>query len=199
MAEETSTRLLARWRAGDQEAATELFHRYSMRLVALVRGRLTAKVSPRLDAEDVVQSVYRSFFAASRAGRYELQRGGDLWQLLVTIALHKMQNQVRRNRRAKRSIDREHGFGTEDSFLSLGTAAAASYPAPEEAMALVEELELLLSRLKPIERRVVEMRLQGGKLEEIAAATQRSERTVCRILDGVKGYLREASPGRTQA
>jgi len=33
-------------------------------------------------------------------GRCEVQRGGDLWQLLVTITLHKLHDQVKRHRRA---------------------------------------------------------------------------------------------------
>src|SRR5262245_49776131 len=101
--DERSGDLLARWRTGDQQAAVELFRRYVDRLIALVRSRLSAKFSRRLDAEDVVQSVYRTFFAEARDCRFDLQHGGDLWRLLVTIALHKLQHQVRRNLRGKRT------------------------------------------------------------------------------------------------
>jgi RNA polymerase sigma-70 factor, ECF subfamily len=58
--------LLARWRSGDQQAAAELFRCYAGRLAALARSHLSRKIGQRLDAEDVVQSVYRSFFADAR-------------------------------------------------------------------------------------------------------------------------------------
>src|ERR1700679_4129725 len=66
MADEWSGDLLARWRAGDQQAATEMFHRYANRLILLARSRLSPRLSHRVDPEDVVQSAYRSFFADTR-------------------------------------------------------------------------------------------------------------------------------------
>ena len=50
-----------------------------------------------------------------------------------------------------------------------------------------ETREQLLRGLGPISRRMVELRLQGFGLEEIAAEVRRSERTVRRVLDEVKG------------
>ena len=35
-----------------------------------------------------MQSAYRSFFVGVREGRYALERGGDLWRLLVALTLH---------------------------------------------------------------------------------------------------------------
>src|SRR5262245_5216743 len=64
--------LLARWRNGDQQAAAVLFHRYADRLVALAKSRLSARLASRVDPEDVVQSVYRSFFVDARVGRYDV-------------------------------------------------------------------------------------------------------------------------------
>ena len=69
-----SSNLVARWRAGDQQAATELFSRYANRLIALARKRLSDKLAGHIDPEDVVQSVYRSFFADAREGRYAKSR-----------------------------------------------------------------------------------------------------------------------------
>ena len=54
MAEDSVPDLLVRWRAGDQQAAAELFRRYTHRLVALARSRLPACLTPRVDPEDVV-------------------------------------------------------------------------------------------------------------------------------------------------
>jgi RNA polymerase sigma factor (sigma-70 family) len=60
-----------------------------------------------------------------------------------------------------------------------------------EAVALAEELEQFMSRLGPADRRVLELRLQGYTVEEIAAQTQRGERTVRRVLKEHKQRLEQ--------
>lgn len=187
--------LLARWQAGDQQAAEELFHRYADRLIALARGRLSAKLAGRVDPEDVVQSAYRSFFADAQAARYRIERGGDLWRLLVSITLHKLQDQVDRHTADKRSIDAECRFGSEDSLIGIRPHLLSRDPSPIEAATLADELEQVMRRLQPAERRMLELRLQGYNLEEIAAAMDCSERTVIRTLNRVKQQLHEARFG----
>jgi RNA polymerase sigma-70 factor (ECF subfamily) len=189
MGDDSPAALVARWRAGDQQAAEELFRRYANRLVALARSRLSARLAKRVDPEDVVQSVYRSFFADTREGRYDLERGGDLWQLLVTITLHKLNDQVKRNARAKRAVGREEHFGSEDSLVGLQAHLAAQQPSPVEAVALTELVEQIMHRLDPVQRRVLELRLQGFNLAEIAAQQECSQRTVIRVLEKIKAQL----------
>src|SRR5262249_2867338 len=116
MADNPAGDLLARWRDGDQSAAHDLFQRYASRLNGLARSRLSSRLASRVDAEDIVQSVYRSFFARACEGQYELARGGDIWRLLVAITLHKLSDEVRRNTAGKRAVDHEQGFGGEDSL-----------------------------------------------------------------------------------
>ena len=195
MTDDPSGDLLARWRKGDQQAATELFQRYADRLIALARSRLPAKVAQRVDAEDVVQSVYRSFFAGARDGRYDLQRGGDLWRLLVTITLHKVYRQVTQHGREKRAVEREQSFGSEDSLIHLAAPLLARDPSPVEVVTLVDELEQIMRGLKPQYRRMLELRLLGYNVFEIAAETKSGERTVRRVLDQVKQQLEHSYLG----
>jgi len=183
--------LLALWRAGDQKAATELYRSYASRLIALARSRLSAKLAQRIDPEDVVQSAYRSFFADSREGRYEVQCGTDLWQLLLTITLHKLQCQVQRHTAQKRAVDLERNFGSEDSLHGIQADVLAHGPSPVEAVALIDELEQLMRTLKPAQRLIVEMRLQGYHLDEIAEKAACSLISVRRILDQVKRHLEQ--------
>jgi RNA polymerase sigma-70 factor (ECF subfamily) len=186
--DDRSGHLVERWRSGDQQAAAQLFHRYADRLIALARSRLPARLAGRVDAEDVVQSVYRCFFAEARAGRYELQRGGDLWHLLVTITLHKVLNQIGRNSADKRACEREQRLDSPDGPVN---EVLAREPSPVEALALADEVEQLMGRLTRLQRQVLELRLAGHNQAEIAAATQRTERTVRRLLDQVKDQLRQ--------
>src|SRR5262249_54057530 len=144
MENERSANLVARWQAGDQQAAAELFRRYAGRLVALARRRLSSRLAPRGGPEDGGQAVYRCVFAGSRAGRYELQRGGDLWRLLVVITLHKVNDEAKRHGSAKRALCREQHFGGEDSLYGLQPQALVHKPSPVEALALAEQLELVM-------------------------------------------------------
>lgn len=189
MTDEWSGDLVARWRAGDQEAATELFRRYASRLAALARKHLSTNLAARIDPEDVVQSAYRSFFTNTRDGRYEFRRGGDLWQLLARITLHKVQHHVKRVTAQKRAAAREQTFGSEDSLAGIPARGRGEETSPLEAAVLTDLLQQLMCGLEAPERRILELRLQGHELEEIAAATGLSRRTVCRVLKDVKGQL----------
>jgi RNA polymerase sigma factor (sigma-70 family) len=126
-----------------------------------------------------------------RDGRYDLERGGDLWQLLVTITLHKLHHQVSRATAKKRAVERERSFSTGDGLQGLHTHLATHDPSPVEAVALAELLEQVMHRLDDRERRMVELRLQGYNLEEIAADAHLSRRTVRRTLTEVKQLLEQ--------
>jgi hypothetical protein len=107
---EPSNELLAKYRDGDEQAATELFRRYVSRLTVLARARIAPKIARRFDAEDVVLSAYRSFFVRARDGQFSLAQSGDLWRLLVGIMLRKLYHQAAHHSADKRSIDREQAL-----------------------------------------------------------------------------------------
>jgi RNA polymerase sigma-70 factor (ECF subfamily) len=199
MTDELSAELLARWQAGDQQAAEELFARYSERLIALVRQRLSAKLARRVDAEDIVLSAYRSFFVGAREGRFSVQRGGDLWRVLAGITVNKLQGQVERHTAGKRALEREGQLDDSSAVGGLSVYVLASEPPPEAAAILADEVEQLMRHLGPLERQMLELRLQGWTFEEIATQTQRSERTVRRFLGRVKESLEQrASAGKAE-
>ena len=94
--------LVSRWRAGDQDAAKELFDRYASRLVALARKQISQRLASRVDPEDVVQSVFRSFFGRVKAGKFHIEEQDDLGKLLVRITVHKTLRKVEFHQAAKR-------------------------------------------------------------------------------------------------
>lgn len=186
---EQSVDLVARWRAGDEGAATALYQRHAYRLMALTRGRMSEKLGRRLDPEDVVLSAYRSLFAGIDDDRFQVQRSGDLWALLVAITLNKLRRQVERHTAGRRSLAREEAMEFAGTDSGVGCQVATREPNPAEAAALADEVESLVRDMDPLQRRMVELRLQGYALEEIATVTERSERTVRRVLDQVKARL----------
>src|SRR5262249_28653226 len=110
MPDPTDNRILADLcRAGDPEAARLLFDRYVDRLVALARRRLSQALAARVDPEDIVQSVFRTFFGRLKQGRFQLDEQDDLCKLLVRITVHKTLRQVAFQKAAKRDPSQEAG------------------------------------------------------------------------------------------
>src|SRR5262245_53889488 len=179
MSEPSSAELLARYRQQDASAAEALFQRYVERLNGLVRSRLSRKLAARVDAEDVVLSAFRSFFLRARGPEVTLQQSGDLWRLLVRITLRKVYRNVRRHHADCRDIEREQPQ-TGETDTMLEAVALSREPTPTDAAALLDELRCVLAPLGPVQRRIVELRLQGHEVEEIATTVQRSARTVRR-------------------
>jgi len=194
-ANEPSMELVARWRNGDQEAASELFHRYFARLLALADSRLSAKLALRANAEDVVQSAYRSFFIHTRDGRFLVRRSGDLWRFLVTITLHKVRKLAEFHTAEKRDVNAERNETNDPAWLGLPVSILAQDPSPAEAAALADEVDQVMQRLEPAQQRMFELRLQGHSLEEIAVACACSVRTVKRGLSLIRQVLEEARGG----
>ena len=181
--DEPSEQLLARYQAGDETAAEELFRRYVSRLTVFARARLAPRVARRVDPEDVVVSAYRSFFVRARRGEFSLRRSGDLWRLLVAVTLNKVRHQVARHEADKRSLRREEtASGVEGRF--------SRSPRPEEAVAVADELQQIMANLSPQKRRILELRLLDHSLAEIAVDIGCSERTVRRMLDELQQYFR---------
>ena len=177
------------FRHGDERAAEALFERYFSRLTALVRARLSNRLQSRVDADDVVQSTYRSFFVRAAAGQFELGASGDLWRLLARMALHKLSHQVGRHTAEKRDVSAEER-------LSGANEIASPEPSPDEAAAIADELEFVMRSLNDTECRTLELRLQGELLEAIAAELGQSERTVRRTLAHVREIMLRRLPDK---
>lgn len=185
-----SLRLVERYRQGDQDAAGALFARYVGRLTSLAQSRLSSKLARRIDAEDVVQSAYRSFFVRARDGQYVLNNSGDLWRLLAVITMNKLRRKVEHHTAGKRQIDQEQNDSCDEG-MPLYQEALTREPSPWETLAVLEEVAILTQGLTDVQRRMVELRLQGYLIEEIAEEVARSERTVRRVLDKVKSNLEQ--------
>ena len=100
--------LLRRLRNGQADAATQRYVRYVHRLHSLAR-HLLSRLASRVDADDIVQSVFPSFFRGVNQGFYDVPAGEELWKLLLVIALNKIRAQGTFHRAAKRDVRRRHG------------------------------------------------------------------------------------------
>lgn len=190
MAETSESRILVdRWRAGDEAAARELVDRYAGQLVELARRRISQRLASRVDPEDVVQSVFRTFFGRVKAGQFEFHERDDLCKLLVRITVHKTLRQVHFHQAAKR--DPRHETGQNDEGQERIMEILARDPTPEEAVAFVDQLEHFLDRLQPQERQVLELRLQGYSSDEIARELGTYDRQVRRVVERIRGLAEQ--------
>ncbi len=184
--------LMERVRAGDQEAAQQLHLRWTKRLVRLARSRLGRSIVGKEDPEDVVQSVYRSFFRRFQRGTYRVEAWADVWSLLATIACRKCSTRRDHYRAFKRDTRRE--------FPLIDHDGPTDEPTAEQATILAETVERLLGRLgrNTQDRLLIEMSLQGHSPTEIYSKLGCSERTIYRVRSRVREQLecwnRECDP-----
>ncbi len=95
-------------RQGDEEAAQQLWDRYSEQIIEVARR--TMKDSPRRvqDEEDVAVVAFRSLLAGITSGRFQtLDRREQLWRLLMVITTRKAVGLIERDRRLKRGAGRK--------------------------------------------------------------------------------------------
>lgn len=164
MVEPPFTDLVERYRQGDADAARDLFTAYSQSLGRLAERYLSRKLTGRVDGEDVVQSVFRTFFRRTAQGEFQIDSETQLWRLLVKITVLKARAQGRNHTAGVRDINREHSAAEEDALPDL----VSREPGPEEAMILVDEIEVLLRGLPAFYCNVLDLRLQGQSADEIA-------------------------------
>ena len=107
---------------GDADASEQLFARYASRLARLAERHLSRELAARADGEDVVQSVFRTFFRRSARGEFHIASSARLWRLLVTITLRKVRTQARRHTAGVRDVSAEVGITSVQDLDGSGAA-----------------------------------------------------------------------------
>jgi RNA polymerase sigma-70 factor (ECF subfamily) len=173
-------------RSGDQDAATELYSRYALRLTALVARQCSVALARNAGVEDIVQSVFGSFFRGVGHGYYDIPDEHELWKLLLVIALNKVRAKASYYHAAKRDARRTiHGAEAAHRIESRSSERDST---SEHLEFVVDEI---LEQLPPQNRSMVKLRLDGCDVAEVALITGRSRRSVERILQEARLKLRE--------
>jgi RNA polymerase sigma-70 factor (ECF subfamily) len=176
--------LLRRFQGGQPDASTELYVRYAERLHALVASQSSPDLARRVDAEDIVQSVFRTFFRRAAHGDYAVPEGEELWKLLLVIALNKVRAAGAYHRAAKRDV--RQTVAGEPYERALESERGSDEGALTLLRMVVEDL---LDGMPAANRRMIELRIEGHDVDEIARQVERSKRTVERVLQNFRTRL----------
>ena len=170
--------LVERARGGDAQAYDRLFDQVAARLLTFVRCRLGAELATQVEPLDVVQETYveahRSF------ARFEDRGPGSFRRWLMRIAENRLHDLADR---FSAKVRRPPGARVHSEALDHLRAGLAS-PSTESAQREREaQLAAAIDALPAGERDAVLRRFfLGETLEEVAAATGTSERSVRRLL-----------------
>ena len=176
---------IERAKAGDSLAEHQLWQHYYAKLIKATKSKLRSQQGGTFDEEDIVISVFESFYRAAEAGRFpDLTDRDDLWRLLLKMSARKIVDQQRRAGRTKRGGNKiiwtlGDARTQEDGFIELN----GDEPTPEMVAMMAESFEQLLSHLGDGSLREIAVgKMEGYSNSELAAKYECSERTIERRL-----------------
>ena len=157
-------------------------------LCAMVDRKMNEIYKRRQDPEDIVQSVFRSFFVRASNGEFKFENRQTLWHLLQRIARNKMLKRIQKDRARKRDVAREQNDVADSILFREPNDAQAhvladalesalnglSSPAPEFCKlqlfgySVSEVVEIILRDLESPYPEILMMKLQGASESEIA-------------------------------
>lgn len=185
---------------GDSQAQQAIWERFFPRLVALAQHRLQGERKQVTDDEDIVLSVFESYFRAAAADRFpDLRDRNDLWRLLSKMTLRKVVDLVRHNRRLKRRVDDSSdgdAFDRNDPKQQEHEAIDRG-PQPDLEIMLAEECRRLLDMLSDRLRATAEKKLEGYLNREIAELHGCSVATIERQLKMIREIWDDEFRGST--
>jgi RNA polymerase sigma factor (sigma-70 family) len=181
--------LMGRLAEGSEEAGWELLDRYSTNILRAVRRHLPAKLRRTVDSTDIVQSVWKSLLRKGPA----LDSLGTPDQLVAYLAgmarLKVLEEQRAHSRRQPPDPAVENGAASAAGgraahcpTVDVAQCQDLRRKTPSSIVQFRETWNLALEHIGARGERVIELRLQGRTLDEIAGELHLGKRTVQRIL-----------------
>jgi RNA polymerase sigma-70 factor (ECF subfamily) len=137
----------------------------------------------KLDPEDIVQSVFRNFFAELQKGTFKPASWEEMWYLLAKMTIWKC------HRKREYYLTQSRDVRTEKPLEGKESAPHNSMVV-DENLILEESLDLVISRLEDEnKKRAFLLTLQGFSPVEIAEELGVSKRTVERFKNDIREIL----------
>jgi RNA polymerase sigma-70 factor (ECF subfamily) len=173
--------LMRRVRAGDPEAAGEMYERYGHHIRRIVRSRLHRRLRKQYDSLDFVQSVWAVFIQIPPERR-QFDTPDDLVGFLARLACNKIVDVYRRRAQSA-------AYGSANREISLEAVARkeeapipSHAPTPSQTAMAREQWEKLVRDQAPLLRRILELLRQGYSHEEIGDVLGLNPKFVQRFL-----------------
>lgn len=173
--------LVRRFKTGDEDAATQLYVRYSEKLLNLAQHQTSSQLKGRVDPESIVQSVFRTFFRRASEGQYDVASGEELWKLLLVMALNKIRTLATFHNAKKRDAGITSAMPEHFEISSSQNESAYSI--------LRMTIEELTDSLSESQKSMILMRIDGHSVDEISTKTGRAKRSIERVLQKFKEQL----------
>jgi RNA polymerase sigma-70 factor (ECF subfamily) len=190
--------LLAKMRAGSEEALAEVFSHYGERLRRIIRFRIDYRIAPRVSDSDVLQEAYIA--AAKRLDHFKRQQEmpAFLWLRLLVgqqlVDLHRQHLQAEM-RDVRKEVSLGQNGPSPHTSMAIAAQLVGRMTAVSEVVARaerIERLEATLNQMDPIDREVIALRhfeelsnVETAKVLGIepAAASKRYIRAMSRLGD----------------
>lgn len=186
--------ILSRAQKGDSVAEAAVHNRFVDKLIRVANRRINARFNAKIAAEEVVQSVFASFFRRHRNDEYRFDGWNDLWALLLRITFFKCSDRIAEFRTQKRDIQRELSWNGNSNEQDSSDYLCQSEPSAEEIAIFNDAIDQLFDRLNAQQQKVVGMRLQGMSNLEISQKIGRTERSVYRIHKQIQQIFEDLDP-----
>lgn len=185
--------LIARARAGDDEAARTLLGAFEAEVRMMVRVRLPRALRAQFDSMDFVQAVWKSVFVGDGPESGPYATVGQFRGFLQGVARNKVLEEYRRRTRTRKyDLAREEPLYVRRGDHEAPRDLAAHDPTPSQEAQAGDCWQRLMAG-SPTEARIVQLRREGLTFEEIAARVGLHERAVRRALEAVRRRLEDRS------
>lgn len=177
---------------GDEQAISELWDHFFLRLTELARKKLGAHAKALADEEDVALSAFKSLWQGAQRGQFgNVADRNELWRLLATITRRKALDQIDFEHRQKRDIARLKSSPPE-STQEFVQELASKEPTPDQIVQFEEDVQKLMARLPSAEFvKIALLRLEGATIPEIAEKLDRGHATIERKLKAIRALWEE--------
>lgn len=190
-----SAALTGKLQEGDDVAATLLFQRFGPWLQKAVDQKIGGRLRRRVDADDIMQSAFWSFFRRTADGQYDFEHSGALCRMLLKIAENKIRKAADHHRRLRRNVERERSMDSGELQLSDHDFQQAALDLAET----IDEIACIVDELEPRDAEFFRRKhFLGHSAGKIAAETGWSVATVKRVLSRSTERVRQRVNSRIE-
>jgi RNA polymerase sigma factor (sigma-70 family) len=175
--------LLARVRTGDETALIAVLQQYETRLRLAAHALIGPALRTQMDTFDLVQSVHRALLPGLRNGKYDIAEPEQLVALALTVIRNKLISKWRHLR-----PEAEQRAGGNDATNS----SRQTRDDPSAIAQVNDSVRHVLNSLDASDRKLLELRMQGYSIVEIADLLECDAHALRAHLSRLRSRLRDA-------